>query len=83
MGALGKYIRHGIAAAVGAALAFLVTTFDLQFDPDQQAAIVTGGAVLGYAMVEKLLKRFGWLDPEGAADRDAIKAAAQDAQTRF
>ena len=74
MGALGKYIRHAIAVGVGWLAAWLTERFGFVLDTETQAAIV----VIVYAMVEKLLKRFGWLDPEGAADRVAIKADAVD-----
>ena len=71
MGKLGKYIRHIIAGLVGWGAAWL-TEKGFTLDVETQAAIV----VIVYAMVEKLLKRFGWLDPEGAADRLAIKDEA-------
>ena len=71
MGAFGKYLRHAIAAGVGYLAAWLAEK-GFTLDAEMQAAIV----VLVYAMVEKLLKRFGWLDPEGAADRVAIKEEA-------
>lgn len=72
MGALGKYVRHAIAAAVGALAAWANGEWGMTLDAEFQAAVV----VIVYAMVEKLLKRFGWLDPEGAADRLAIKKDA-------
>ena len=71
MGSLGKYIRHAIAAGVGY-LAAWGSSKGFTIGAEEQAAIV----VLVYAVVEKLLKRFGWLDPEGAADRVAIKEEA-------
>ena len=72
MGSLGKYIRHIIGALVGWGAAWVAEEFKTTIDAEVQAAIV----VVVYAIVEKFLKRFGWLDPEGAADRDAIKHEA-------
>ena len=74
MGALGKYIRHAIAGIVGALCAYAAQKWGLEVGAEAQTAIV----VIVYAVVEKLLKRFGWLDPEGAADREAIKIAASE-----
>lgn len=73
MGALGKYIRHVIAGLVGLLAAWLAEEYKTTIDAEFQAAIV----VILYAIVEKFLKRFEHLDPEGAADRVAIKQEAR------
>lgn len=72
MGRFGKYVRHGLGALVGWGATWLAAETGIELTPEQKAAIVVGI----YAATEKLLKRFGWLDPEGAADRAALKQAA-------
>lgn len=72
MGKYGKYVRHLLAVGVGWLGAQATEHLGVVLDDETQAALV----VVGYAMAEKLLKRLGWLDPEGAADREAIKEEA-------
>lgn len=76
MGAFGKYIRHLAGWLVGAAVAWL----GLELGSDQTADLTAGLTVVlmlvmgvAYSFVEKFLKRFGKLDPEGAADRELHK----------
>lgn len=85
MEGLGKYVRHFIAAAIGAIVAFVVgqaaaNGLDVNTDPAAYAGTVeaiTGFVMLFvYAMLEKFLKRFPWLDLEGYAMRQQAKQAA-------
>jgi hypothetical protein len=89
MGAgIGKYVRHLIGALAGGMAAVVVSQLagvGIQLDPETADALeqVTGGLLLavstvGYAWAEKYLKRFEWLDPEGAADRRALKEMAEE-----
>lgn len=84
MNGFGKIVRHligaGVGGAVGAIVAFLAG-HGVEVDPDVAAdltvhitnALVLASTVGGYAIVEKLLKRFRWLDVEGWIDREALK----------
>lgn len=78
---MGKYIRHFLAAVIGALVAatvqFVGTRWGVTFE-DEQVRTFTDAMVnaffplvlvLWYAWSEKFLKRFPWLDQEGAADR--------------
>lgn len=87
---MGKYLRHFIAAIVGPVVAALVawaTGIGFEIDADTVTAIeaalsglLFSLAFMLYAWVEKFLKRFPTLDPEGAADRLAIN---EEAHARF
>lgn len=72
MGRYGKYVRHAIAAGMGALAVWANGEWGVTLDAEFQAAAV----VVVYAMCEKFLKRFRGLDEEGAADRSANKTDA-------
>lgn len=83
---IGKYLRHGIGAAVGALLGALVATLagrGITVDPDQVAgaaealtnALTLFVTVFGYAAAEKFLRRFPWLDRIGYIERMKEKQA--------
>jgi NADH:ubiquinone oxidoreductase subunit 6 (subunit J) len=86
----GKYIRHVAAVLVAALFTFMLdklpwlntiaTPEQLNLAQDVLVGFLTfiGGVIMliGYAAVEKFLKRFESLDPEGAASRDLAQAEA-------
>lgn len=82
---MGKYIRHGIAALVGALLGVLLGASGVTPDPDavQGAADAIAAALapmvmlVGYAWTEKFLKRFPGLDLQGYIDRMWLKREAE------
>lgn len=92
MEGLGKFVRHIAAVVVSAVFTWLLDFapfIETIATPDQLAtaeswaigtltALGTTLLVAGYAMIEKYLKRFAWLDAEGAADRVAIKEEAAE-----
>lgn len=88
---MGKFLRHGIGAAVGALLGAIVAALagqGVEVDPGQVAEIethLTNAATLfvtlfGYAAAEKVLKRFPSLDREGFLDRLFLKREARAAE---
>lgn len=85
---MGKLLRHGIGALVGSllgALTALLAGQGVEIDPGavaETAASLTNALVLfvtlfGYAIAEKFLKRFAWLDKEGWIDRLWLKKEAR------
>lgn len=84
---MGKYARHLIAVVIGAVIAACVqllgTRFGITFEDEavrdfQDAltnAVTPMALVWAYAWIEKFLKRYPWLDPEGYVSREAAKAA--------
>lgn len=88
---MGKFIRHGIGALVGSALGTLVAWLasqGIEVRPEDLTIIeasMTNGltlfvTILGYAAVEKFLKRFPGLDLQGYIDRLWLKKEASVAE---
>lgn len=91
MTGLGKYLRHFIAVVLAGIVTWLsdklpfletfITPEAVNAATEWAVGLLTGvGAILMttlYAWLEKFLKRFPSLDPEGAADRVAIQEEAR------
>ena len=73
MTGIGKYIRRIIAGLIGALAAWAAQRFGIEFGAELQAALV----VVIYAIVQQLLTRFRWLDPEAWAEREWAQGAAE------
>lgn len=76
---MGKYLRHVASWTISALVTWLGLDLTQAATDDLTAGLtVVLVLVMGalYAVLEKFLKRFRWLDPEGHQDRLFLKASA-------